>query len=435
MSDAQGPDATSRGSVPLRLGVVGAGGFARFVVDAVADLGSVRVVAVTDVDPERAASLTDGDTVQVVVSVAALVELVDVVVVATPPSTHARIALTAIAAGRHVFCEKPLATTAADARAVVAAAESAGVVVVVDHVLRHNPVLAGVLRLREAVLGPVQRFVFENDASDEHLGPGHWFWDEGVSGGLLLEHAVHFFDVAHWLLGSHPTAVQASGVRRGGPLGDLDGLLDMVSVTTTHPGGALATHTHSFTHADRCERQWLRLDHGAAETVVSGWIPVEATVDLWTDDTGVATVQGLVAHPEALFAVGAAAGPADARSTCRVERDAAPPTMSARGRTLSAPHRVRIELTVGGPAAKQRIYAAGVRSAFTDLVHCVRTGARPRSNAVDAAAAVVVAAGATRALRHGTSVSLLLPPPPLLAPLEANPTRPRPPARPAQERP
>ena len=429
------PDPPLRGSRTVRLGVVGAGKFARFVLDAVAELEGVHVVAVTDVDPDRAAGLIKDDQVQVVASVNELIELVDVVVVATPPSTHARTALTAIAAGRHVFCEKPLATTAADARAVVAAANRAGVVVVVDHVLRHNPLLAGVVRLRDAVLGPVQRFVFENDASDEHFGPEHCFWDDRSSGGLLIEHAVHFFDLAHWLLDSHPTAVQASGVRRGGPLGDLDGLLDMISVTATHPGGALATHTHSFTHADRCERQWLRLGHGAAETVISGWVPLEASVDLWTDDAGVATVHGLLADPKALFAIGPVPGPASARSTCRVERDAAPPAMSARGRTLSAPHRVRIELIVGGAGAKQQVYTAGVRSAVADLVHCASTGEQPRSNVVDAAAAVIVAAGATRALHHGTSVSLLLPPPPLLAPVKAHPTQPRPPASPAQERP
>ena len=53
----------------------------------------------------------------------------------------------------------------------------------------------------------------------------------------------------------------------------------MVSATAVHPGGALATHTHGFTHAGRCERQVMRLDHGTAEVRVEGWIPLRAHVE------------------------------------------------------------------------------------------------------------------------------------------------------------
>ncbi|MCP2173931.1 Gfo/Idh/MocA family protein [Terracoccus luteus] len=404
--------------MPLRLGVVGAGGFADFVLGAAAGLDDLVVAAVVDRDPERARDLADRHGAAVADDVDALLRTVDVVLVATTPDSHAELATRAVRAGRHVLCEKPLATSAADALDVVAEAEQAGVVVTVDHVLRHNPLLAAVVRLRDEVLGPVRRFAYENDAADEGLGPDHWFWDTDASGGILLEHAVHALDAAHWLLGSRPTHAQATGVRRPTPHGDLDGLLDVVSVTTAHPGGALATHTHSFTHADRCERQWLRLDHGAAQTVVHGWIPVTAEVDLWTDDDGVATVQRLAADPAALFAVGhidVAALPA-AGIEVEVQRDAGAPGARARGADLSLPHRVHLTLDLGGEDAKQQVYAAAVRSAVADLLHCVRTGDRPVVDVTDAAAAVIVAAGATRALETGTTVSLLLPPPPQLAP-------------------
>ena len=135
-------------------------------------------------------------------------------------------------------------------------------------------------RLQEHLIGRPHRFLFENDASDEDLPDDHWFWDERRSGGILVEHGVHFFDAAAMLVHRPVTAVQGTSARRpGGPV-------DMVTATAHHGDDVLATHTHSFTHAHRCERQLMRLDHGAAETRVEGWIPVAARIDAWTDDAG-----------------------------------------------------------------------------------------------------------------------------------------------------
>ena len=97
--------------------------------------------------------------------------------------------------------------------------------------LRYNPVLQRLVVLRDELLGPVQRFAFENDASDEHLPPDHWFWDEERSGGVFVEHGVHFFDAAHLLLGSRPEHLVAVTAARP------DGRTDLVSATARHPGG------------------------------------------------------------------------------------------------------------------------------------------------------------------------------------------------------
>ena len=131
---------------------------------------------------------------------------VDVVAVVAPPDRHAEITLAALDAGRHVLCEKPLATDLGSRTDRRGAAEASDRVLVVDHVLRYNPLLQALVLLQDELLGPVQRFSFENDASDEDLPPGHWFWDEAVSGGIFVEHGVHFFDAAHLLLGSTPHA-------------------------------------------------------------------------------------------------------------------------------------------------------------------------------------------------------------------------------------
>jgi predicted dehydrogenase len=387
---------------PLGVGVVGAGRFARFLADAVADVPDVQVVAVADSDPSRAADLATALGARAVTRWEDLLADLEVAVVAimTPPSSHATIARAALEAGRHVLCEKPLATDAASAAEVRAAAERSGRVLVVDHVLRYNPLLRGLSRMQGSLLGPLQRFAFENDASDEDLDATHWFWRESTSGGIFVEHGVHFFDAAHLLAGTLPEAVQAMTASRR------DGTVDLVSATTRHPGGLLASFSHGFTHAHRCERQLMRLDYGTAEVCVEGWIPVRAVLDLWTDDAGADVAAQLPQRAAELFAIDGYRLGADAAITVQVQRDAGPATAVGRGRTHVVPHHVSAELTLGGAAAKERVYAECVRAAVTDLVRCVATGATPQSGAREGWAAVVVADAARRAASDGSTINL-----------------------------
>ncbi|HEU4999884.1 MAG TPA: Gfo/Idh/MocA family oxidoreductase, partial [Lapillicoccus sp.] len=127
----------------LGLGLVGAGRFGEFVAGVAGDLPEVSLRAVADAESGRAAALAARHGAQVAGDWTTLIDHrgVDAVVVATPPATHAAVALAALAAGRHVFCEKPLATTLDRAREVVEAAGRRGRALVVDHVLRYNPVL------------------------------------------------------------------------------------------------------------------------------------------------------------------------------------------------------------------------------------------------------------------------------------------------------
>ena len=320
--------------------------------------------------------------------------------VATTPDSHAAIARAALEAGKHVFCEKPLALDDDGARDLVATVERTGKVLVVDHVLRYNPLLRALTRLRGTLLEPVQRFCFENDASDEDLDGDHWFWDESRSGGIFVEHGVHFFDAAAMLIEREATSVSAVAAHRP------DGPVDLVSATVTHGVDTLATHTHSFTHAHRCERQLMRLDCGPAEVRVEGWIPVHAEIDAWTDDSGLRLAQDLPARAAELlhvdgFRLGSRVG-----VSVSVEPDAGTVSARGRGRPLDLRHRVRVELTLGGHDAKPEAYAESVRAAMADLVARVADGGTPASGVREGAAAVAVATAATRAARTGRTEPL-----------------------------
>ena len=182
---------------------------------------------------------------------------------------------------------------------------------------------------------------------------------------------MHFFDAAHLLAGTLPEAVQAMSASRE------DGTVDLVSATARHPGGLLAGFTHGFSHAHRCERQLMRLDHGTAEVRVEGWIPVRAVLDgvdrRRRGRTSRTRCRSGPPSSSPSTATGSARTPP---SRFDVRRDAGPTTAVGRGSTHVVPHHVRAELTLGGPAAKERVYAESVRAAVADLVRCVADGRR-----------------------------------------------------------
>ncbi|MFD7921924.1 Gfo/Idh/MocA family protein [Streptomyces sp. NPDC059740] len=385
---------------PLGIGLLGCGSFAEFVLDAAAGLPGLRLTAVADPSRERAGRLGARHGVPALACLDDLLERDDVsaVLIATPPATHAATARTALRAGRHVFVEKPLATTAEDAAGVAEEARRGGRVLVVDHVLRYNPLLRAVQRLTgRGLLAPARRFLFENDAADEDLDPGHWFWDPARSGGIFVEHGVHFFDAARALLGSDPLSVRATALSRpGGPV-------DTVSADVVHPGGVLASHLHSFTHAHRAERQLMRLDHGFAETRISGWIPVRAQISAWTDEADALRWEQLPQEASGLLSVDGFRPHGEERITVHVARNAGP-AAPARGRSeeRTVPHHVRAVLDLGGEARKPYVYRQSVRAALADLVRAVDEGTRPVADEVGGVHAVAVAEAATIAARTGT---------------------------------
>jgi predicted dehydrogenase len=313
---------------------------------------------------------------------------VSVVAIATPPAAHARLALAALRSGRHVFCEKPLATRLEDATEVLAAAQATGAPrLTVDYPLRRNPLYALVGRLQQAVLGPPRQFALENLASDERLDAGHWFWDREVSGGIPVEHGVHFFDAAAWLLGSQPELVQALEAARP------DGRVDTVLATARHPGGATASYAHSFARPERAESQWTTLDWDElASGRLYGWIPVELELDIRTDGAGLAAVQALTTDQQAALAVPGYRPSGAERITLE---------LASRGQ----PGRwdLHLRATLGGQASKPRVYRESVRAGLADLLAAITAGATPTVTPADAWTSLATALAAQESAATGTA--------------------------------
>ena len=200
-------------SVPtLRWGVIGtgiAGGF----VHALHAHTTQRAVAVAARDAAKTQAFARQHGIGTVHdSPSALVEdpQVDVVYVATPHPLHHDQALEAIAAGKHVLIEKPIAMSAAEARAIADAGRAAGVLVQEAMWTRYTP-QADIIRqvLADGLLGDVRLvradfgFVFGFDA-------GHRLWNAELGGGALLDAGVYPISFVSSVLGP-PTSVTAVG--------------------------------------------------------------------------------------------------------------------------------------------------------------------------------------------------------------------------------
>jgi predicted dehydrogenase len=252
---------------PLRIGMVGAGKISGQYLDTIDRLDSLRLTAVTDLDAGRAKEAAERSGAQVAADVAELVarDDVDAVLNLTVPAVHAEVALAAIAAGKHVYGEKPLAATREEAATIQAAARAAGVRVgsAPDTVLG-----TGTQTARKAVddglIGtPVAATAFMTTAGHEKWHPDPEFYYR-PGGGPLLDMGPYYLSALVHLLGPVVKVTGAASTPRAEreiASGPRAGQRFPVEVDTTvagvleHAGGALSTLIMSFDiHAARLPR-------------------------------------------------------------------------------------------------------------------------------------------------------------------------------------
>ena len=164
---------------------------------------------------------------------------VDLVDVCVPVYLHKQYTLAAIAAGKHVMCEKPLARTAADAREVVAAAKKSDRAFMVGMCIRFWPEYVHTAELiRSGKLGKIRSATFKRVSPDINgNGWENWFMKSQLSGGAIFDLHLHDVDYLRFLFGM-PKTVTAFGVK--GVRSDADGI-DHVMARYDYADGALIT--------------------------------------------------------------------------------------------------------------------------------------------------------------------------------------------------
>jgi 1,5-anhydro-D-fructose reductase (1,5-anhydro-D-mannitol-forming) len=169
----------------------------------------------------------------------------DAVYISTTNEKHHPQALAAIAAGKHVLCEKPLAMIAADAAEMVRAAQAAGLVFATNHHLRNA---GSHLAIRDLIAeGRIGRVLSVRVFHAVHLPPHLQGWrinDAGAGGGVIPDITVHDADSVRFYLGQDPAEVVAMAATSG--MGA--GVEDSVMSVWTMPSGAMVQTHESFTH-------------------------------------------------------------------------------------------------------------------------------------------------------------------------------------------
>ncbi len=347
---------------PVRFGVAGCGAIGPTHAAAIARLPDAELVAVADPVAGRAADVAGRFGAAAHASLDALLadRAVDVVCLCTPSGTHADGAVAALAAGKHVVVEKPMDVTVAACDRVLAAAAAAGRSVSVVSQHRFDPATERVKRLVDA--GALGRLVLVTadvkwyrtqayyDAGDWR---GTWALD---GGGALMNQGVHTVDLLLHL---------------GGPVRSVY--------------AQVRTAAHDRIEVEDVAVATLAFASGAVGTLV-------ATT---------AAYDGLPVRLDLFGTAGTAVLEGDALKLLKLRDDP--------GQTAAEPAAAHaVAVAAGGTAASAASPAWGDahRAQLADVVHCLRTGARPRSDGHAGRAAVRLVRAIYDSARTGTAVEL-----------------------------
>ena len=347
----------------FNIGIIGYGGFGKFLHNAWKSLENVRVVAVAD---QMAAAMDGLNGVKTFTDWRDLLREkdIDAVAIVTEPATHEAIATACMEVGKHVLIEKPLAIALFDAEKIMQTRDRTGMVAAIDFIMRFNPLLQTIQGFsQQGIFGKLRRVDVENYAQDEQLPPEHWFWHPERSGGILIEHAVHFIDLVHFFAPAKLLAVNGLKHNRN-PQQE-----DQIMANALYEGGLVATHYHSFARPGFFETTKIKLAYDLADIELHGWIPLEGTVKALVNPR---TKQALLASP--FFELGDATAIENASDESRPKGwgISGNPGGASRRSVRSGGVGYEVEELVTGRfqigKSKQEVYADCVRASLLDVL-------------------------------------------------------------------
>jgi predicted dehydrogenase len=387
-ADAAPEPAPSAPATPVRCGVIGTGVQGRALLTILARMPAAPVVAICD---NYEASLKAAQPIAPQAKpyadyreMLANEKTLDALFIATPSHLHREPALAAIQAGKHVYCEAPLATSVEDARAIAAAGKSATKTFQAGLQQRANPLYKHAVKfVRTGALNNVvqaraqwhRKQSWRRAARDPNVERQlNWRLYKESSAGLTGEVGVHQLDVASWFLKKLPLSVMGYGAT----LQWQDGreVPDTVQCLVEYPGGLRVTYDATLANSydssyelfmgsdgailTREDRSWLFKEADAPQL---GW-EVYARKDKIGDETGIA----LVADATKLLAQGK--NPAEAAAAA-------------------------------GASGKNALYYA-----VEEFLGCAREGKKPSCGPLEGLQATVVAIKAHEAVMSGSKVAL-----------------------------
>ena len=191
---------------------------------------------------------------------------IDAVYVALPNSMHAEYTIRAAKAGKHVLCEKPMATSVADSEAMIAACKAAGVKLMIAYRCHYEPThLRAIQMIRSGQLGQVQSI---SSCFGFNIAPGEWRLDKKLAGGgPLYDVGIYSLNACRYLTGEEPAELQAcaSTIDHDGRFNQVE---ENVAWNLRFPSGIVASCSTTY-GANMSgyfkvygSRGWLALDPG-----------------------------------------------------------------------------------------------------------------------------------------------------------------------------
>jgi myo-inositol 2-dehydrogenase/D-chiro-inositol 1-dehydrogenase len=225
-----------------KLGIIGAGGVAAIHAAVLARDSRVRIQCIFDVDAVRSQAMASRFSSRAAQSADELLKQCDAVYVCTPNTTHEAIAMQVLAAGKHVFCEKPFALNLESATRLRDRAIQSGVVYQVGHNRRFAPVYRV---LKEAIdTGKLRPLSVHAKMNRGELVNPPWVWDSHLTGGFLYETPVHMFDLMTFFFGRVEWVQVAAQAHEHGELDDFSILLSFQSGVQA----TMKTYAHATWH-------------------------------------------------------------------------------------------------------------------------------------------------------------------------------------------
>jgi myo-inositol 2-dehydrogenase/D-chiro-inositol 1-dehydrogenase len=249
----------------MRLGLIGLGRIGAFHAETLTRLTAVESLVVTDAVPQTAKRLADRLDVEVADSAAALLASgVDGVVIAAATDAHPELLLAAVEAGLPVFCEKPVARSAAEGMEVLRRVSGSGVQVQIGYPRRFDE---GFMAARAAVASGELGWLHTVRSTTLDPAPPPPVY-VAVSGGIFRDCSVHDFDAVRWVTGREVVEVYAAGGNRGADFFREAGDADTASAVLTLDDGTLAVVSNSRYNPRGYD---VRLElHGSEDSIAVG---------------------------------------------------------------------------------------------------------------------------------------------------------------------